>query len=526
MKPFTLGELSPQLIKQHHFDPMQIRLSPSQVTRDVTGLLLMLCLLLVPMADAAMPGTLVAWGAADYGKRNFPAGLSGVTAIAAGRNTVALKNDGTVVVWGEDNYGMVSLAVSFSGVSAIAAGSEHAVALKNDGTVVAWGRNTYGQTDVPSLVGVMAIAAGGIHSVALRSNGTVVAWGYSGNGRTTAPVGLSSVKAIAAGDDHTVALKSDGTVVAWGLNNSGQTTIPADLSGVAAIAGGKYHTVALKTDGTVVAWGGNDYQQATVPAGLSGVTAIAAGYEHTVALKSDGSVVVWGNNRSGQTTGTSTTAFPFIATANPVTLDGVAVSGATAIAAGDDHTVVIGGLRPNITTQPVSLSVNVGQNPSFTEVVTGTAPLSYQWRKDGVDVLGASSATLTLSNVQTNQAGNYVVVITNAFGSVTSSVASLTVNRLTQTISFGSLPNKRVDDVPFTLSATASSGLPVSYVSLNAGVATVAGNTVMIAGVGTATITARQAGDARYLSAADVSRTLTVAAIPPVITTQPLGVSI
>jgi Regulator of chromosome condensation (RCC1) repeat len=59
--------------------------------------------------------------------------------------------------------------------------------------------------------------------------------------------------------------------------------------------------VALTSDGAVVAWGDNFYGQTNVPAGLSGVTAIAAGDVHTVALTSDGAVVARGFNDFGQT---------------------------------------------------------------------------------------------------------------------------------------------------------------------------------------------------------------------------------
>ena len=84
-------------------------------------------------------------------------------------------------------------------------------------------------------------------------------------------------------------------------------------------------------------------------------------------------------------------------------------------------------MPPTITAQPASLTVSVGQNASFTVTAAGTATLSYQWRKGGVDLTGATNAFLTLSNVQTNQAGIYAVAITNAYGSVTSSNAALTV---------------------------------------------------------------------------------------------------
>ena len=109
--------------------------------------------------------TVVAWGRNDYGQTTVPAGLSGVTAIAAGySHTVALKIDGTVVAWGSQT----TVPAGLSGVTAIAAGAGHTVALKNDGTVVAWGNNGNGQTNDPfGLSGVTAIAAGGYHTVAL-----------------------------------------------------------------------------------------------------------------------------------------------------------------------------------------------------------------------------------------------------------------------------------------------------------------------------------------------------------------------
>jgi Immunoglobulin I-set domain len=86
-----------------------------------------------------------------------------------------------------------------------------------------------------------------------------------------------------------------------------------------------------------------------------------------------------------------------------------------------------------ITDQPDSLSVAVGNQASFSVTATGTPPLSYQWRKNGTNlanggnISGVTTTNLTLTNVQTNNAGNYTVVVTNAYGSVTSVVAMLTV---------------------------------------------------------------------------------------------------
>jgi hypothetical protein len=170
-----------------------------------------------------------------------------------------------------------------TGVTAIAAGGVHNLALRSDGTVVAWGSNLIGESNVPTgLNGVVAIAAGDVRSLALKNDGTVVAWGLGG--QTSVPAGLTGVTAIAAGVVHFLALKEDGTVVAWGSNSHGQTDVPAGLSGVTAVAGGISHSLALKEDGTVVAWGANDSGQTNVPAGLTGVTAIAAGASHSLAL--------------------------------------------------------------------------------------------------------------------------------------------------------------------------------------------------------------------------------------------------
>jgi len=272
-----------------------------------------------------IPGTVVAWGRSSDSQTDVPAGLFGVTAIAAGyRDTVALKGDGTVVTWGYDSYGQTPVPVGLSNVQAIAAGELHTVALKRDGTVVAWGDNGSDQINVPAgLSGIAAIAAGDQHTVALKRDGTVVAWGNNDFDQTTIPIGLSNVQAIAAGGNETVALKCDGTMVVWGDNTYGQAAIPVGLSNVQAIAAGRSHTVALKRDGTVIAWGRNGNGQTNVPAGLSNVQAIAAGSYHTVILKIDGTVVAWGDNDYGQTT-------------VPVGLSNV-----TAIAAGGFHTVAL-----------------------------------------------------------------------------------------------------------------------------------------------------------------------------------------
>ncbi|HVT72847.1 MAG TPA: immunoglobulin domain-containing protein, partial [Lacunisphaera sp.] len=89
--------------------------------------------------------------------------------------------------------------------------------------------------------------------------------------------------------------------------------------------------------------------------------------------------------------------------------------------------LTVGSLLPTIDTQPVSASVNAGQETSLTVAVSGTGPFHYQWRRNGVNV-GTDSATLDFPNPTVADAGAYTVVITNGNGSTTSATATLTVN--------------------------------------------------------------------------------------------------
>jgi hypothetical protein len=87
-----------------------------------------------------------------------------------------------------------------------------------------------------------------------------------------------------------------------------------------------------------------------------------------------------------------------------------------------------GSTQPFIVTQPANQTANVGGSASFSVTAGGSQPLSYLWRLGTNALSGATGAVLNLSNVQVSDAGNYSVVVSNAFGTVTSSNAVLTVN--------------------------------------------------------------------------------------------------
>ncbi len=118
---------------------------------------------------------------------------------------------------------------------------------------------------------------------------------------------------------------------------------------------------------------------------------------------------------------------------------------------------------------------------------------------DRVTIVGAGTATITASQVGN---GNYYAAA--------DAEQELVVGKADQTITFQALAAKKYGDAPFTLAATATSGLATSYVSSDTTVATVSGNQVTIVGVGSATITASQAGNGNYNAAADASQGLVV----------------
>ena len=316
------------------------------------------------------------------------------------------------MAWGDDSSGQTDVPSSATNVVAVASGYYHSLALRGDGTVAAWGDNSDGQISVPpSLTNVVAVAGGGFHSLALRRDGTVVAWGYNAYGQTNPPAGLNNVVAIAGGAFHSLAMRKDGTVVAWGYNPDGETNVPAGVAGLgAAIAGGRFHNLLALRDGTVAAWGYNGSGQAVVPAVLSAVVAVAGGGDHSLALRNDGTVVAWGYNGYGQA-------------APPSGLANVA-----AIASGYDHCLaLVADQPPTLLVQPQDQTVLYGASAAFGAAYGGAAPLGFQWQKDEANLAGSNTAILQLSGVTRADAANYRLIITNAFGSITSSNAALRV---------------------------------------------------------------------------------------------------
>jgi Regulator of chromosome condensation (RCC1) repeat len=315
------------------------------------------------------------WGGNTLGETNVPSGLSNVVAIASNGYDYPASTNPTAIN----------------------------LALKNNGTVTQWG--TVSQAVPSNLSNVTAVAAGAFHALALRNDGSVVVWGETNIPAAQLPSGLTGLRSITAGFHHTAAVLSNGTVAAWGMNyptiDYTMTNVPPGLSNVVMVSAKALHTLALRNNGTVVAWGYNQTGQTNVPAGLSNVITVAAGAGHSMALKQDGTVAVWG----------AVTALPG--------LDRV-----SAIGAGWDHCLAVrsGRLLPFFVQQPVSKIELPGTPVTFTALGLGLAGVKYQWQFNGVNLTGQTNESFSTTN-----AGNYTVVISTGAGSITSSVAGLTL---------------------------------------------------------------------------------------------------
>ncbi len=120
-------------------------------------------------------------------------------------------------------------------------------------------------------------------------------------------------------------------------------------------------------------------------------------------------------------------------------------------------------VAPSISTQPASQTTTVGQTATFSVTAAGTAPLNYQWQKNGAAISGATSATYTTPSTGTaDNGGQYSISVSNAAGSASSNAATLTVNSAP---SIASQPTNQsvTAGQTATFSVTAAGTAPFTY---------------------------------------------------------------
>jgi len=184
--------------------------------------------------------------------------------------------------------------------------------------------------------------------------------------------------------------------------------------------------------------------------------------------------------------------------------------------AGNSNYNAASSINQSFTVAKASQTINFG---ALANQTYGAAPLSVTaTASSGLSVAFASltpsvcmvsAGTVTLVAVgtcaiQASQAGNANYLAATAMSQ------SFTIGKASQTIAFGALGNKSLGAAPFTVSATASSGLAVVFASLTGSVCAVSGNTVTLWASGTCTIQASQAGNSSYSAAPSVSQSFNV----------------
>ncbi len=443
------------------------------------GLVLYILLPLAALRAGAA-NELIGWGSTNYGLARLPTGVSNITQLAAGgQHALLLTLEGKVIAWGDNTDGQTNVPSDLGKVAALAAGANHSLALLADGSVRAWGDDTYGQCDVPVGLRAKAIAGGGNFSAAITTNGTLAVWGYSGVDMTPPPDFTNLVKiaagdihllvqhadgevlnlggwppmsvppeatnviGIAAGQVHDLALRADGTVVAWGLDDKGQATVPAVLTNVAFIAAGGERSDAVLKDGSVVEWGDTNWY--TMPSGLTNVSLLAVGGVCIVAYGAMLPCVMTQPLSQSVFSGNAVTLAITASGTRPLAFqwlhDGAEIPGATNLTltlpsfqqldAGGYRVVVRNTLGETASADAVLTlidappSVTVPSSPQETfrggtlvlnASAVGSLPMWFQWQEDGTPIPGATMASLNVSPVSADGAGEYSVVVSNAFG--------------------------------------------------------------------------------------------------------------
>lgn len=215
---------------------------------------------------------------------------------------------------------------------------------------------------------------------------------------------------------------------------------------------------------------------------------------------------------------------PAVATisGNTVTIKGIGSTTITASQAGNadynpaaavERTLVISKAAQTISFTMAGTR-SFGDAP-FTLQGTSTSglPVTYTSTNTAVATVNGNIVTIVgvgTTTIKANQAGN------DTFAAAGEASQSLTIVKGAQIITFSQNLAKKFTEASLTLTATASSGLPVTYKSADPAIATISGNVVTFTGRGEVVITASQAGDSNYEAAADVTRTLTIENEAPV----------
>jgi alpha-tubulin suppressor-like RCC1 family protein len=354
-----------------------------------------------------------------------------------------------VLVWGTSPQYVPASATNVIGV---AAANNYSIALRGDGSLIAWG--SAGSFVPPEATNVVKVVAGPNHIVALKGDGKVVSWLVGTGGVVMPPDGTEDIVDISAGESHSLALKSDGTVIAWGDNAYGKCAIPPGLGHVVAISAGAGQSVALLQDASLISWGRGP--QLSSPAGefmamaASPSDSQSLARDYTLAIRPDGTVASWGTlpvRRWGAGESNVVSVVPQEGFALGLRSDGtvfgtgvVGTVGAKVIpsqatnivvlAASVTHAVALKCPSAPRLLGPIAFreQSSAGALLPLSARVVGAPPMSFQWFANGVALPGTATPYPRIVGELDSSSTVYRVVVSNAFGAVTSAPVSFVIS--------------------------------------------------------------------------------------------------
>ena len=262
---------------------------------------------------------------------------------------------------------------------------------------------------------------------------------------TTQPADQSAL----TGQTATFLVKAAGTSLSYQWKKNG-TDIPGATSSsyttpatTLADNGTKYLVSVSNTEGKVSSSAAtltvSDTAMAPAITTQPAAQSVTAGQTATFSVIATGTSLKYqwkkgGTDISGATSSTYTT--PATSMADSGAVFTVVVSNSVGSVTSNNATLTVTAavvvpvvVAPAITTQPAAQTVTEGESATFSVTASGTAPLTYQWKKNGTNIEGVTTSSHTTDATVLGDSGAvFTVVVTNSAGTVTSSGAALTVN--------------------------------------------------------------------------------------------------
>ena len=341
--------------------------------------------------------------------------------------------------------------------------------------------------------------------IAIAPNGTraYVVNNLAGNVSVIDTATNKEVASIAIGAGiQDIAITPDGTrayIANFGAGNNGNVVVvnTATNAQIATItAGTNPYRVAISPDGTrayAVNYNSANVSVINVATNTVVATVNVGNFPSGVAFTPDGTTAYVANSGDG--------TFSIIDAASDT------VSATVPVGTGGPFGVAI---TPGIGSLPNQV---FGVAPfTINAIASSGLPVGFASMTSSVCTVSGSTITVVMGGactIQATQPGNA------NFAAAPPVNQTFQVTQAAQTIVFGSLSNQHLGGAAIALSASASSGLPVTFTSLTSAVCTVSGSSVTLVSVGTCTIQAMQAGSINFATAAPVSQSFQVLAGPP-----------